>query len=79
MMRALGLLLFIAASAASADTESEGVIDELEVRLSEIEVIDVTTEKQPVDTGDELDADIEDILENLEALETEESSEQGDD
>ena len=59
----------VAASAAFADGQNDGMIDELEVRLADMEVIDVTAEKSPVGSDDELDADIEAILEQAEALE----------
>ena len=65
---ALAALCF-AAPAAFADGQNEELIDEYEIRLSEMEVIEVTAEKSPVAIDDELDPDIEAILERAEALE----------
>ena len=67
--------LCLAATAVYADDQGEEIIDELEVRLAEMEVIDVTSEKRPVESDEELDADIEAILEGAEALEDDEGEE----
>ena len=61
--------------ALAENADDEELIDELEVRLSEIEVIDVTAEKTPVDTQQDLDADIEAILEKADELEAEDTAE----
>ncbi len=75
MKRVLFATLCLAASAVYADGQDGEMIDELEVRLSEIEVIDVMVEKSPVASDDELDADIEAILEQTEALEKDDAEE----
>ena len=57
------------------DANDEEIIDELEVRLSEIEVIDVTSEKSPGADDQDVDAEIEAILDEAEALESEDTAE----
>ena len=56
-------------SLCDTDDQSEELIDETVIRLADMEVIDVTSEKKPIESEDELDADIEAILEAAEALE----------
>ena len=73
MKRLIARALCLACTAAMA--EDEAVIDELEVRLSEIEVIDVTSEKEPVESPEVLDEDVDALLEELEALEADEAEE----
>ena len=61
---------------ATADGANDAeIIDELEVRLSEIEVIDVTAEKSPGEDSGDIDADIEAILDEAEALESVDTTE----
>ena len=62
----------LAATAVYADDQSDELIDETVIRLADMEVIDVTSEKRPVESDEELDADIEAILEGAEALEEDE-------
>ena len=52
----------LAATVVYADGQSEELIDETAIRLADMEVIDVTSEKRPIEGDEELDADIEAIL-----------------
>lgn len=70
MKKVFALAFCFSATAAIADDDA--AIDELEVRLSEIEVIDVTSEKKPIESTQETDADIDALLEELEAIEADE-------
>ena len=51
---------------------SEDTIDEMQIRLVAMEQIDVTAEKTPVESEDDLDSEIESILLDAEAAEIEE-------
>ena len=69
-------LVLICLGATSAWAEDEDVsaaiaVDELNERLSVIEVIDVTAEKPPASTEDEPDEDIDAILDAADALDNE--------
>ena len=72
MKRLVLATLCLAATVVYADGQSEEVIDELEIRLSEMEVIDVTAEKQPAESQDPVDEDIEALLDELDAIEDDE-------
>ena len=67
--------LCLAATAVYADDQSEELIDETVIRLADMEVIDVTSEKKPIESEEELDVDIEAILEEAEALEKDDAAE----
>ena len=69
MKRVIILAMCVAGTAAFADDDA--VIDELEVRLSEIENIDVTSEKEPVESPEPVDEEVDNLLDELEALESE--------
>ena len=75
MKRMVLATLCLAATAVYADDEGEEIIDETVIRLSEMEVINVTSEKKPVASEETLDADIEAILDEAEALEEDEAGE----
>jgi len=79
MMRETFLaMFFVAASTAWAqDNEKSDAdeIDSVDLRISVIENIDVTAEKAPAVSVDELEAEIESILDEVEALEDNEESE----
>ncbi len=57
------------------ETQTEGPIEELQIRLAAMELIVVTAEKTPVDTGADVDSEIESILLDADALETGEAEE----
>lgn len=59
----------------SDDTKTD-VVESVDVRLSVIEVIDVTAEKELVESVDEPDADIDTILDEADELEKEDPSEE---
>ena len=65
----------MAASLAWAQDADETAVDEVDLRISVLEVIDVTAEKTPAVSTDEPDADIDAILDEVEALEDDEFSE----
>ena len=52
--------------------QSEGTIEEMQIRLAAMEQIDVTAEKTPVQSNEDLDSEIESILLDAEVLEAEE-------
>ncbi len=54
------------------EKQTEGPIEETQIRLAEMEQIVVTAEKTPVESSEDFDTDIESILADAEALETEE-------
>jgi len=62
---------------ASADegdeTQTEGPIEEMQIRLAAMELIVVTAEKTPVESSADVDSEIESILLDAEALEGEEA------
>ncbi len=64
---------------ASADegdgTQTEGPIEEMQIRLAAMELIVVTAEKTPVVSSEDVDSEIESILVDAEALEAEEAEE----
>ncbi len=51
--------------------QNEGLIEEMQIRLSEMELINVTAEKTPVESSEDIDSEIESILVDAEALEAE--------
>jgi len=57
------------------ETQTEGPIEELQIRLTAIEEINVTAEKTPVESSEDVDSEIESILLDAEALEAEEAEE----
>ncbi len=57
------------------ETQTEGPIEELQIRLTAIEEINVTAEKTPVASSEDVDSEIESILLDAEALEAEEAEE----
>ena len=59
----------------SDETQTEGPIEEMQIRLTAMEQIDVTAEKTPVESKEEFDSEIESILDDAEALETDEAEE----
>ena len=70
---AIGLLCLGAATAWANDEETpNGEVPEVSTRLEMIEVINVTAEKPPGEHSDTLDAELEAILDEAEALEADE-------
>ena len=57
------------------EAQSEGPIEELQIRLSAMEQINVTAEKTPVPSSEDIDSEIESILLDADALEAEEAEE----
>ena len=57
------------------ETQTEGPIEELQIRLTALEQIIVTAEKTPVESSDDFDREIESILLDAAVLEAEESGE----
>lgn len=57
------------------ETQTEGPIEELQIRLAAMELIVVTAEKTPVESSADVDSEIESILLDAEALEAEEAEE----
>jgi hypothetical protein len=55
----------------SDETQTEGPMEEMLIRLGVMEQIDVTAEKAPVGSSEEFDKEIESILVDAEALEDE--------
>ncbi len=51
--------------------QNEGRIEEMQIRLSEMDLINVTAEKTPVASSEDIDSEIESILVDAEALEAE--------
>ena len=69
-------ILFAGTASAQDERASRAVaIDDVEERISVIEVIDVTAEKPPALVPEETDADIDAILDEAEALEDDEEAE----
>ncbi len=54
------------------EKETEGLIEEMQIRLTAMEEINVTAEKTPVESSEDFDSEIESILADAEALEAEE-------
>ena len=73
---AMSCLAASLAWAQDSDETETNVVEAVDVRLSAIEVIDVTAEKELVESIDESDAEIDAILEAADALEEEDESEQ---
>ena len=71
MRKLLFAILPFAAGLAWAETgeETGAGIEALQIRLATIEQIDVTAEKTPLDSAASLDAEIDAILEEADALE----------
>ena len=57
------------------ETMTEGPLEEMQIRLTTMEQINVTAEKTPVESSEDLDSEIESILLDAEALEAEEAEE----
>ncbi len=55
------------------ETQTEGPIEELQIRLTAMEQIIVTAEKTPVESSDDFDREIESILLDAAALEADEA------
>lgn len=53
------------------EKQSAGLIEEMQIRLTVMEQIDVTAEKTPVESSEDFDREIESILLDAEALEAE--------
>ena len=53
------------------ENQSEEIIEEMQIRLVTMEQINVTAEKTPVESSEDLDSEIESILLDAEALEAE--------
>ncbi len=53
------------------EKQTEGLIEEMQIRLTVMEQIDVTAEKTPVESSEDFDSEIESILVDAEALEAE--------
>ena len=69
----------LAGGLASADegdeTQTEGPIEEIQIRLAEMELIVVTAEKTPAGLNENFDSEIESILVDAAALEADEAEE----
>ncbi len=57
------------------ETQTEGPIEELQIRLTAMEQIIVTAEKTPVESSDDFDSEIDSILLDAAALEADEAEE----
>ena len=57
------------------EQQTEGPIEEMQIRLTTIEQIDVTAEKTPDESSEDFDGEIESILLDAEVLEAEEAEE----
>ncbi len=57
------------------ETQTEGPIEELQIRLTAMEQINVTVEKTPAESSEEFDSEIESIMVDADALEAEEAEE----
>ncbi len=79
MKRLIIVAMCLAGGLALADegdeTQTEGPIEELQIRLTAMEEINVTAAKTPVESSEEFDSEIESILVDAEALEAEEAEE----
>ncbi len=53
------------------EKQTEGLIEEMQIRLTVMEQIDVTAEKTPVESSEDFDSEIESILVDAEAIEAE--------
>ena len=53
------------------EKQTAGLIEEMQIRLTVMEQIDVTAEKTPVESSEDFDSEIESILLDAEALEAE--------
>ncbi len=53
------------------ETQTEGPIEEMQIRLAAMEQIVVTAEKTPVESSEDFDSEIESILADAEMLEDE--------
>lgn len=74
MHKAIISFLCLAAGAVFAQETSDATAkddDPVDLRVDVFEVIDVTAEKAPVAAGEETDPDIDAILEEAEAIESE--------
>ena len=71
----VGIWLVGGLALADSGDEKQGAIDMVQVRLSEIENIDVSAEKTPVEATDDVDSEIESILDEATALEAEQVDE----
>jgi hypothetical protein len=60
---------------AQDETQTEGPIEEMQIRLAAMEEINVTAEKTPIDTDGNFDSEIDSILSDAEALDAEEAEE----
>lgn len=66
--------IWLVGGLALADSdEKQEAVDMVQVRLSEIENIDVSAEKTPVEATENLDSEIESILDEASALEEEQA------
>lgn len=78
-MRKTILVVFCLATSFAWAQESDGTqaddAEKVDLRVSVLEVIDVTAKKTPAISVDEQDADIAAILDEAEALEADETSE----
>jgi hypothetical protein len=77
MKRLIIAAMCLAGSLALAqdETQTEGPIEEMQIRLAAMEEINVTAEKTPIDTDENFDSEIDSILSDAEALEAEEAEE----
>jgi hypothetical protein len=57
------------------EKQTEGPIEEIQIRLTTMEQINVTAEKMLVESSEDLDSEIESILTDAEALEAGEAEE----
>lgn len=70
-----GIWLVGGLALADSGDDNQGMVDMVRVRLAEIENIDVSAEKTPVEATESLDSEIESILDEASALEAEEAEE----
>lgn len=71
MIAAMCLAGGLALAQEDDEKQTEGPIEEMQIRLMVMEQIDVTAEKTPVESSEDFDSEIESILVDAEALEAE--------
>ncbi len=75
MIAAMCLAGGLALAQEDDEKQTEGPIEELQIRLTTMEQIDVTAEKMLVESSEDLDSEIESILIDADALEAGEAEE----
>ncbi len=75
IIAAMCLTCGLALAGQGDETQTEGPIAELQIRLTAMEQIIVTAEKTPVESNDDFDREIESILLDAAVLEADEAAE----